>query len=361
MLWRQKEPKGHGFAKDNVSSAVDGLRAGTDLDCDTFSKNHVYNHHAAEAVNRSLLSLSTLDLAVQHLTMVQMQLGLYDNNKEQQQYAQIPASIVGSAEHQALNREATRQSLTLLKNSAVADPYRVPGRRDKTRVEQTTMSSAGVASEPVLPLKSGIKLAVIGKHFNSTGKLSSDYSGPLCHSPPQPGNAESCIESPLAAFTRLNKGGQTVGAVGCCAYGYTDNISAAVAMAKQSDATVLMVGLTGKDEGEGHDRVNLDLEPIEQQLVAAVLVLNKPTVLVTIHGGALALGNFTHTAPAILGAWNQLAGVLSPCDINVRRFLFSRSLTKLRMFVVDANYPGAQFGATTIAEAVFGHFSPSGR
>ena len=65
--------------------------------------------------------------------------------------------------------------------------------------------------------------------------------------------------------------------------GYTDNISAAVALAQGSEAVVLMVGLTGKDEGEGHDRVQITLEPNEQQLVAAVLALRKPTVLVTIH------------------------------------------------------------------------------
>ena len=65
--------------------------------------------------------------------------------------------------------------------------------------------------------------------------------------------------------------------------GYTDNISAAVALAQGSEAVVLMVGLTGKDEGEGHDRVQITLEPNEQQLVAAVLALRKSTVLVTIH------------------------------------------------------------------------------
>ena len=65
--------------------------------------------------------------------------------------------------------------------------------------------------------------------------------------------------------------------------GYMDNVSAAVALAQGSEAVVLMVGLTGKDEGEGHDRVQITLEPNEQQLVAAVLALRKPTVLVTIH------------------------------------------------------------------------------
>ena len=194
----EPEPKGHGFAKDNLSSAIDGLRAGTDLDCDTFSKNHVYNNHAAEAVNKSLLPMAVLDAAVKNLAVVQMRLGLFDNNKPDQPFAQIPPSIVGSAEHQAINREATRQSLTLLKNEPV--------------------SAEEVDAQPTLPLKTGLKLAVIGKHFNSTGKLSSDYGGPLCHDKPQPGNVEDCIESPLAAFTRLNKGGQTQGAVGCCAY-----------------------------------------------------------------------------------------------------------------------------------------------
>eukprot|EP01052_Picozoa_sp_SAG31_P033580 SAG31_NODE_3815_length_3856_cov_4.700027_2_plen_311_part_00 len=305
-------PKGHGFAKDNTSAAVDGLSAGTDLDCDTFSKNHVYNHHAAEAVNKSLLPIAALNNAVKHLVMVQMRLGLYDSNKGQQPYAQIPAKVVGSDEHQALNRDATAQSLTLLKNDPVAH----------------IGSEANLgAAECVLPLQPGLKLAVIGKHFNSTGKLSSDYSGPLCHSPPQPGGVESCIESPIAAFTRLNKGGETVGTVGCCAYGYTDNISAAVMQARQVDAIILMVGLTGSDEGEGHDREQITLSQREQQMIGAILALHKPTVIVTIHGGALALGNFTRTAPAIL----------------------------------DANYPGAVFGATTIAEAVFGVFSPSGR
>ena len=306
-------PQGHGYAKDNISSAVDGLRAGTDLDCDTFSKNHVYNHNAARAVNQSLLSMATLDAAVKNLVMVQMRLGLFDNNKLQQPYAQIPPSIVGSLEHQAISREATRQAIILLKN----DP-----------VSSSSGSGVDAASrKPVLPFKPGLKLAVIGKHFNSTGKLSSDYSGPLCHTPPLPGGVETCIESPLEAFARINVGGETNGAVGCCAYGYQDNISAAVQLAQESEAVVLMVGLTGSDEGEGHDREQITLCDTEQQLVAAVLALRKPAVLVTVHGGALSYGNFTLTAPAIL----------------------------------DANYPGAYFGATTIAEAVFGIFSPSGR
>jgi beta-glucosidase-like glycosyl hydrolase len=241
-------PRGHGFASDNLTAAVDGLRAGTDLDCDTFSKNHVYNTHAAEAVNRSLLPVAVLDAAVENLVAVQMRLGLFDNNKPQQPYAQLPPSLVGSAEHQALSRDATRQSLILLKN----DPL------------------GGGGGVPVLPLKWGLKLAVIGKHFNSTKNLISDYAGPLCHLVDRNASSQfDCIESPVEALKRLNIGGQTVGTHGCCSYGLKDNITAAVALARHAEAVVLMVGLTGSDEGEGHDREQTTLCQAEQQLVAA--------------------------------------------------------------------------------------------
>ena len=86
--------------------------------------------------------------------------------------------------------------------------------------------------------------------------------------------------------------------------GYTDNISAAVALAQGSEAVVLMVGLTGKDEGEGHDRVQITLEPNEQQLVAAVLALRKPTVLVTIHVNTHTYSWALRTAPEMgMGVW----------------------------------------------------------
>ena len=47
-IWK-KEPAGHGYQPDNVTAAASGLEAGTDLDCDTFDRNHVYSKHAALA------------------------------------------------------------------------------------------------------------------------------------------------------------------------------------------------------------------------------------------------------------------------------------------------------------------------
>eukprot|EP01043_Picozoa_sp_COSAG02_P038736 COSAG02_NODE_3008_length_7563_cov_3.445606_5_plen_94_part_00 len=51
---------------------------------------------------------------------------------------------------------------------------------------------------------------------------------------------------------------------------------------------------------QGHDRANTTLPGTQPDLVKAVLALNKPTVLVLVHGGAMSLGQLKDSAPAIL-------------------------------------------------------------
>ena len=51
---------------------------------------------------------------------------------------------------------------------------------------------------------------------------------------------------------------------------------------------------------QGHDRANTTLPGLQPELVKAVLALNKPTVLVLVHGGAMSLGQLKVSAPAIL-------------------------------------------------------------
>ena len=73
-------------------------------------------------------------------------------------------------------------------------------------------------------------------------------------------------------------------------------------------------------EAEGHDRQTLSLPPIQLQLIASILKLQKPTVVVLFHGGQI---------------------LLEP-------FVGLKHVT-----IVDAFYPGAM-GGHAIANAVFG-------
>jgi beta-glucosidase len=103
------QPKGHHYATNHETGSVDGIEAGTDLDCGASYlalSDAVRNHHLPE---------STLDTAVKLLFTARMKLGMFDP-PEQVTYSSIPFSEVNSAEHAELALRASRESMVLLKN-----------------------------------------------------------------------------------------------------------------------------------------------------------------------------------------------------------------------------------------------------
>ena len=115
-----------------------------------------------------------------------------------------------------------------------------------------------------------------------------------------------------------------------------DLLTEATAIAGQADAVVLFLGLTPRLEGEemdvridgfrGGDRTTLELPAAQQRLLERVSAVGKPTVVVLLNGGALAVNWADENVPAILEAW----------------------------------YPG-QAAGTAIADVLFGDTSPAGR
>ncbi|MBS1859537.1 MAG: glycoside hydrolase family 3 C-terminal domain-containing protein [Acidobacteria bacterium] len=115
-----------------------------------------------------------------------------------------------------------------------------------------------------------------------------------------------------------------------------DETPAALAAARQSDAVILVLGLSPRLEGEemsvpvegfaGGDRVSLDLPRAQQDLMEKVAALGKPTVLVLMNGSALAVNWARDHLPAIVEAW----------------------------------YPG-QAAGDAIADVLFGDYNPGGR
>ena len=114
-----------------------------------------------------------------------------------------------------------------------------------------------------------------------------------------------------------------------------DRISEAVAVARNSDVTVLVVGLdetlegeqgdTGNSDASG-DKKNLLLPDSQRRLMDAVLAVGKPTVIVLMAGSAIDLGDAADKANAVLLGW----------------------------------YPGGR-GGRAVAELLFGKASPSGK
>jgi beta-glucosidase len=112
-----------------------------------------------------------------------------------------------------------------------------------------------------------------------------------------------------------------------------DPIPSAVAMAKDADIVVAVVGITSQLEGEemkvdvpgfkGGDRTSLDLPKEEEDLLEAMKGKGKPLVVVLMNGSALSVNWANEHADAILDAWysgeeggtavaQTLAGVNNP-------------------------------------------------
>jgi beta-glucosidase len=115
-----------------------------------------------------------------------------------------------------------------------------------------------------------------------------------------------------------------------------DLLEEAVRAARNSEAVVLVLGLSPHLEGEempvrvkgfsGGDRTEIELPETQQVLIERIMALGKPCVLVLMGGSALAFPQAAQHVPAILYAW----------------------------------YPG-EAGGEAIADVLFGDYNPAGR
>ena len=71
----------------------------------------------------------------------------------------------------------------------------------------------------------------------------------------------------------------------------------------KADVIVMVSGISSDIEGEGHDRSEIELPEIQQQLLADLDATGKPIVLVNVSGSAMGFGNVESKYDALLQAW----------------------------------------------------------
>ena len=81
-----------------------------------------------------------------------------------------------------------------------------------------------------------------------------------------------------------------------------EELAAAVALAKSSDAAIVVVGTTDEIESEGFDRADLGLPGRQDELVAAIAAVNPRTVVLVNSGGPVLLP-WLADVPAVLLTW----------------------------------------------------------
>lgn len=106
MVWEQR------VQPDYAHASAAAVRAGNDMIMTTPG----FYEGALEAIRSGLLAESDLDAAVSRILTLKFELGLFENPRLPD--AERIAAVVAAPEHAALNLEAARRSLVLLRNEA---------------------------------------------------------------------------------------------------------------------------------------------------------------------------------------------------------------------------------------------------
>ena len=136
-----------------------------------------------------------------------------------------------------------------------------------------------------------------------------------------------------------------------------DLIDRAAAVAEEADAAVVVVGLDDEWEGEGRDRVDMELPGRQAELIERVAAANRNTVVVLNAGSAVAM-DWVDRVPAVLEVWypgqelgNALADVLFG-DVNPSGKLPTTFPKRIQDNPAYLNYPGEN-GEVLYGEGIF--------
>ncbi|KAF9690182.1 hypothetical protein SADUNF_Sadunf01G0169100 [Salix dunnii] len=231
------------YTKTPEEAAAKAILAGLDLNCGSF-----LGQHTEAAVKAGLMNESAIDKAVSNNFATLMRLGFFDGDPRKQLYGKLGPKDVCSAENQELAREAARQGIVLLKNTAGSLP---------------------------LSLTAIKNLAVIGPNANVTKTMIGNYEGTPCkYTTPLQGLAARVATTYLPGCSNV-----------ACS---TAQVADAQKMAAAADATVLVMGADQSIEAESRDRVNILLPGQQQLLITAIAnASTRPVILVIMSGGGM--------------------------------------------------------------------------
>lgn len=261
------------------------VKAGLNLDCGPFLAVHT-----EQAIKKQLMNEEDVNIALEYTITVQMRLGMFDGEPSSQEYGHLGPEHVCTPAHQQLALEAARQGIVLLKNTGKSLPLSTSRHR---------------------------YVAVIGPNSDVTQTMIGNYAGVPCG-----------YTSPLQGISKYARAVHQPGCNGVACPSNEKFHDAEVA-ARNSDATVLIMGLDQSIEQEGRDKINLLLPGHQQELVErAAMASRGPVILVLMCG--------------------------SPVDVS-----FAKNNPRIGA-ILWVGYPG-QAGGAAIADVLFGTTNPGGK
>ena len=277
--------KTHGFARDGHDAAVKALTAGVNMEMSFNAATYLKN--LGNALKQNQISIKDIDDMVRPLLETKIKLGLFENPYVDE--AKVKSTFDNPA-HREAAKNAAERSAVLLKNQTNLLPL------SKTAYK---------------------KIAVIGPLGDSRQNMLGSWSFAMDI------NETSTILAGLK--TKLGSGTEVEFAPGvqisrivpsifdmtlkekhppAWTEGHAaDEFKKAVALAKDSDIAVMVLGENQDMSGEQASRPTIDLPGRQLELLQAVRATGKPVVLVLINGRPLDITWAAENVPSILEAW----------------------------------------------------------
>ncbi len=295
---------------DHAEAAAIAVRAGNDLVMTTPE----FLTGAQEAVARGLLDEAEIDDAVRRILRLKMELGLFEDPRAPDGARQ--ATVIGSAEHAALNLEVARRCLVLLRNEGV--------------LPLSGGLSAGEDGR-ALPAGRSQTVAVVGPLADDVQAMLGDWAGASGQVDWMPeGHPRASVETVLDGFRAVSPSDWTVThAIGAnievlvpdpAGPTYRDGqprppifspapvdaslLAQAEAAARGADAVVAVVGDTVALTGEGRSTATLELQGGQVALLDALEATGTPVVVVLVHSKPAVLPPSALRSAALIEAFN---------------------------------------------------------
>lgn len=252
----------HGVAADRKDAARLSILAGLDMDM----VSDAYADHLADLVREGAVPESLVDDAARRVLRLKLMLGLFENPYVDER---LQDGILLREDSRELALRVVRESMVLLKNEGNLLPLS-PGNR---------------------------RIALIGPLADNRDDLLGCWA---MYGRPQ--DVESVLDG-LRAY--LDDPELLTHAPGCPVEGDgPTDIPAAVAMARDADVVILVLGEGKELSGEAHSRTHLGLPGRQQELLDAITATGTPVVAVLMCGRPLVIPRMTEQVNALLLAWH---------------------------------------------------------
>ena len=265
----------HGYAKDSKQATEIAINAGSDVDMES----NAYVENLANLVREGKVKESLVDDAAKRILRVKFELGLFKNPYKYCDEAR-EKQTVGKQEFQEDVLDMAKKSIVLLKNENELLPLKKSG--------QKIGLIGALANDKTSPLGSWRIAADDNTAVSVLEGLQKYKDNQLTYSK---GADVAVGRTQFIWETKINTTDKS---------GFAD----AIALAKQVDVVVMVLGEHGLQTGEGRSRTEIGLPGVQQELLEAVYNANPNIVLVLNNGRPLTIPWADAHIPAIVEAWH---------------------------------------------------------